>query len=305
MRNITNVNNILSSRSIDNGGDLNQLTADLPLNLVLDDTTNDSINLGGLNSYGGSGKIIKVNSNNDGLEYANETDTVHTAQTPIVIINGVIGLNGIAGYGSSIGQRLLIRTNANNTALEYFPQPDFITGVTSPLAISNTGVISLSGLSNFGGAGKIIKVNSSNNGFEYSNEQDISGFITASSTDTLTNKSMTYGQLTLRPFDIYYNASVMTANYLSVFKSVSNRCILFSNSNLNYRHGIKHNDSNLEFYISTTNDGVSGTNLIYDISSSGLKLNKCDTVATGNLLINSSGMTKKSVESFTLPTSTG
>jgi hypothetical protein len=74
MRNITNINNILSSRSIDNGGDLNQLTADLPLNLILDDSTNDSINLGGLNSYGGAGKIIKVNINNDGLEYADDNN---------------------------------------------------------------------------------------------------------------------------------------------------------------------------------------------------------------------------------------
>ena len=41
MRNITNVNSILSSRSIDNGGDLNQLTADLPLNLILDETANE------------------------------------------------------------------------------------------------------------------------------------------------------------------------------------------------------------------------------------------------------------------------
>lgn len=85
MRNITNINNILSSRSIDNGGDLNQLTADLPLNLILDDTTNDSINLGNLNSYGTSNQIIKMNSNADGLVYANETDTTYTGGTNIVI----------------------------------------------------------------------------------------------------------------------------------------------------------------------------------------------------------------------------
>jgi hypothetical protein len=93
MRNITNINNILSSRSIDNGGDLNQLTADLPLNLILDDSTNDSINLGGLNSYGGAGKIIKINSDNDGLIYANETDTTYTAGTNINLNGTAINLD--------------------------------------------------------------------------------------------------------------------------------------------------------------------------------------------------------------------
>jgi hypothetical protein len=85
MRNITNLNNILSSRSIDNGGDLNQLTADLPLNLVLDETTNDSINLGNLNSYGISGQVIKVNINADGLEYADDNNTTYTAGSNISI----------------------------------------------------------------------------------------------------------------------------------------------------------------------------------------------------------------------------
>jgi hypothetical protein len=85
MRNITNLNNILSSRSIDNGGDLNQLTADLPLNLVLDETTNDSINLGNLNSYGISGQVMKVNANADGLEWANDDNTTYTGGSNISI----------------------------------------------------------------------------------------------------------------------------------------------------------------------------------------------------------------------------
>ena len=123
MRNITNVNSILSSRSIDNGGDLNQLTADLPLNLVLDDTTNDSINLGNLNSYGGIGKIIKINSNNDGLEYADETDTTYSAGTNINLSGTTINLdttltnlsliNTFKIGGDATSEITLLRNNGN------------------------------------------------------------------------------------------------------------------------------------------------------------------------------------------------
>ena len=56
----------------------------------------------------------------------------------------------------------------------------------------------------------------------------------------------------------------MFSNYLSIFKTYSwqsqDRCILFTNSSEKYRHGIKHNDNNLEFYLSTTNDYFTGLN---------------------------------------------
>ena len=448
-----------SVRSLNGLSDRIDYTVSLPLTMNSD----YNIKLSNLNSYGSANQILKMNGSGTALEYANETDTVHTAQTPIVIINGVIGLNGIAGYGNSIGQRQLIRTNSTNTALEYFPQPDFITGVQSPLAISSSGVISLStlnslgsanqilkmnsggtaleyanetdttytvvspltisnnaislsNLTSYGSANQILKVNSAGNALEYanetdttytggtnitissenvinldsnltnlslintfkvggdatseitllrnngnlfngdylkinsagrvigqntkdtknnilgtdntsgviagtnltktvdtingnitlsstnttytvalpltlsgqnkiglagltsygtdnqilrmngtnsiewSNEQDISNFITASSTDTLTNKSMSYGQITSRPFEVSYSAGLLFANYLGIFKTVDNRCMLFTNSSSNYRHGIKHNDTNLEFYLSTTNDGYTGLN---------------------------------------------
>ena len=134
---------------------------------------------------------------------------------------------------------------------------------------------------------------------------DTSNFITASSTNTLTNKSIFYGQITSRPFEVSYSNSLLFANYLSIFKTVDNRCMLFTNSSFNYRHGIKHNDANLEFYLSTTDDGYTGQNLIYDISTDGLKLNVCNTVTSGNLLINSDGLIKQSSNEFTLPESSG
>jgi hypothetical protein len=116
MRNITNLNNILSSRSIDNGGDLNQLTADLPLNLILDDSTNDSINLGGLNSYGGAGKIIKVNSNADGLEYADDNNTEYTVVSPLTISNNAISLSTLTSLGNA---NQILKMNGTGTALIY------------------------------------------------------------------------------------------------------------------------------------------------------------------------------------------
>ena len=152
-----------SVRSLNGLSDRIDYTVSLPLTMNSD----YNIKLSNLTSYGSANQILKMNSAGNALEFTNETDTVHTAQTPIVIINGVIGLNGIAGYGNTIGQRQLIRTNANNTALEYFPQPDFITSVQSPLAISNTGVISLSTLNGLGSANQILKVNSAGNALEY------------------------------------------------------------------------------------------------------------------------------------------
>ena len=230
MRNITNINNILSSRSIDNGGDLNQLTADLPLNLILDDSTNDSINLGGLNSYGGAGKIIKVNINNDGLEYATETDTTYSAGTNINL-NGTtinlntnltnldtintfkIGLSGIANAstllrnsevlvnddylqinsnGYVVGKSIIETKNAilgtdntsgiiasTNITKSVDPNNGNITLTSTdttytaalPLTLSATNIIGLSGLTSYGNANQILKMNGTNT-IVWSNETD-------------------------------------------------------------------------------------------------------------------------------------
>ena len=239
-----------SVRSLNGLSDRIDYTVSLPLTMNSD----YNIKLSNLNSYGSANQILKMNSAGNALEFTNETDTVHTAQTPIVIINGVISLSTLNGLGS---------------------------------------------------ANQILKVNSAGNALEYSNQQDISNFITASSTTTFTNKSMSYSQISSRPFDIFYNNSLMIANYSSVFKQVSGRCIVFSNNSKKYRHSIKHLDTGLEFYLSVANNGITGTNLIFDISTAGLNLNVCDTVSSGHLLINSSGIIKKSVDSFTLPSSSG
>ena len=137
MRNITNTNEVLSSRSIDNGGDLNSLTADLPLNLVLDETTNDSINLGGLNSYGGAGKIIKVNSNNDGLLYADETDTTYTVALPLTLSGqNKIGLAGLTSYGTD---NQILRMNGT-TSIEWSNETDTTYSGGTNININGTAI---------------------------------------------------------------------------------------------------------------------------------------------------------------------
>ena len=230
MRNITNINNILSSRSIDNGGDLNQLTADLPLNLVLDETTNDSINLGGLNSYGISGQVIKVNSNADGLEYADDNNTTYTGGSNISIdVNNAINLdatltdldsintfkiggnanseitllinNGnlfnddylkINSTGKVIGQNIkdtrnnilgLDNTSGIIASTNMSKEVNTINGnitLTStdttytaalPLTLSATNIIGLSGLTSYGNANQILKMNGTNT-IVWSNETD-------------------------------------------------------------------------------------------------------------------------------------
>ena len=230
MRNITNINNILSSRSMDNGGDLNQLTADLPLNLVLDDTTNDSINLGNLNSYGISGQVMKVNANADGLEWANDDNTTYTGGSNISIdVNNAINLdatltdldsintfkiggnanseitllinngnlfNGdylkINSTGKVIGQNIkdtrnnilgLDNTSGIIASTNMSKEVNTINGnitLTStdttytaalPLTLSATNIIGLSGLTSYGNANQILKMNGTNT-IVWSNETD-------------------------------------------------------------------------------------------------------------------------------------
>jgi hypothetical protein len=230
MRNITNLNNILSSRSIDNGGDLNQLTADLPLNLVLDETTNDSINLGNLNSYGISGQVMKVNANADGLEWANDDNTTYTggsnisidgnnainldatitdldtintfkiggnANSEITLLinngnlfnddylkinstgkvigqnikdtrNNILGLDNTSGIIASTNMSKEVNTINGNITLT---STDTTYTAALPLTLSATNIIGLSGLTSYGNANQILKMNGTNT-IVWSNETD-------------------------------------------------------------------------------------------------------------------------------------
>ena len=137
----------------------------------MDDTTNDSINLGNLNSYGGIGKIIKINSNNDGLEYADETDTTYSAGTNIVISeqNAIssdqkttLTFNSgqkLKGTGTSPAVRDIAYVDSNNDIIFGDSQNNcgfsvangiFFYGDGTPL-ISNLRVFNSSGINNLSG----------------------------------------------------------------------------------------------------------------------------------------------------------
>ena len=74
------------------------LTATLPLEENQSSFNNPIvISMKGLNGFTGAGKVIKINSNNDGLEFLDETDTVYTATNPINITGSVVSLSGLVG----------------------------------------------------------------------------------------------------------------------------------------------------------------------------------------------------------------
>ena len=171
--------------------------------------------------------------------------------------NNILGITNTTGVIAGTNMSKSLNTTTGDITLS---STDTTYTVSLPLTLSAANKIGLDGLTSYGNANQILKMNATGTALEWSNEQDISGFITASSTTTFTNKSMSYGQVTSRPFEVNYPSGLLFANYLSIFKTVSDRCILFSNSSSNYRHGIKHNDNNLEFYLSTTNDNFTGLN---------------------------------------------
>jgi hypothetical protein len=72
---------------------VNTVSCDLPLNLSTNNSSSSTINLGGLNSYGGAGKVMTINSSNDGLEWGDKTDTIYSAGTNINISGTTINLD--------------------------------------------------------------------------------------------------------------------------------------------------------------------------------------------------------------------
>ena len=84
-----------SVRSL-NGLNVDTITADLPVLI-----TNRNITLKGLNGLGTAGQIIKVNSGANGLEYANETDTINTFSSPLVLTGSNVKLGTLTSFGTA------------------------------------------------------------------------------------------------------------------------------------------------------------------------------------------------------------
>ena len=178
------------------------LRVDEPLNLVNDDT----LNLGGLSSYGTTGQVMKVNADADGLVWEDDDDTTYTVVNPLTLSNqNAISLTGLSGFGEA-GQVLRVATGA--TGLEY--SDETVESATTPLVITN-GVIKLNGLSGYGGgigqSGKqqLIRTNANASALEYFDQPDFinsaviplsissNGVISLSTTLTLDRLNMTQG----------------------------------------------------------------------------------------------------------------
>ena len=98
---------------------LNTISGSLPLNFITNNSSSTTINLGGLNSYGGAGKVMKINSSNDGLEWGSDSDNIYTVVSPLAISNNAISLSNLTGFGT-VGQ--FLKVGANNT-LVYGAEP--------------------------------------------------------------------------------------------------------------------------------------------------------------------------------------
>ena len=150
------------------------LTATLPLEENQSNFNNPIvISLKGLNGFTGGGQIIKINSANNALEYATETDTVYTAITPLVInpLNNEISLSGLVGYGTA---GYVLKTNGVSNTVGWAEETDTVYSFTSPLLNNGSNTISLGGLTAFGSgdANKAIIVNGSGTALEYAVQED-------------------------------------------------------------------------------------------------------------------------------------
>jgi hypothetical protein len=119
----------------------------------------------GLNGFGGAAKVIKVNSSNNALEYADDISENITVSLPLLRTGDDIALKGLSTTFQGAGK--VIKINSNNDGLEYADDTSENITVSSPLLRTGDD-IALKGLSTtFQGAGKVIKINSNNDGLEY------------------------------------------------------------------------------------------------------------------------------------------
>jgi len=109
---------------------LNTISGSLPLNFITNNSSSSTINLGGLNSYGGAGKVMKINSSNDGLEWGSDSDNIYTVVSPLTISNNAISLSNLTGFGT-VGQ--FLKVGANNT-LVYGADTNYFTKTSSNIS---------------------------------------------------------------------------------------------------------------------------------------------------------------------------
>jgi hypothetical protein len=147
----------------------NRMLTTLPLEMTQNLFTDPIVmSMKGLNGFGGANKVIKVNSSNNGLIYADDLTENITVSSPLVRTADNISIIGLSTTFSGAGK--VVKINSNNDGLEYADDLNENITVSSPL-VRTADNISIIGLSTtFSGAGKIVKINSSNNGLEYTDD---------------------------------------------------------------------------------------------------------------------------------------
>ena len=97
----------------------NRMLATLPLEMTQTLFTDPIVmSMKGLNGFGGEGKVIKVNSNNNGLEYADDITENITVSLPLLRTDDNIALKGLSTLGVNDANKI-IKVNSAGTELEY------------------------------------------------------------------------------------------------------------------------------------------------------------------------------------------
>jgi len=199
---------------------LNNFTGVLPLEVSQGSTTDPvNISIKGLNGFTAN-KLLKVNSAGTALEYADDTGSnwtisgnniypttasrilVNTTTNPnqygILVLDKEIAIQTSSGSGSSNGLRIIKGTNS---VINYVDNSGnmFWSGAVSNYNFSRKLILNFTGAELSNGTNDFTLPSSTGTLALTSQIPNVSNFITASSTDTLTNKSISYTQLTGTP----------------------------------------------------------------------------------------------------------
>jgi hypothetical protein len=133
-------------------------TATLPLEITDVTSTSSTISMKGLTGFTAN-KILKVNSAGDSLEYADETDTVYTAQSPLLLTGTIFSLSqaafNITGSITDSDYVPFFDTNGNFDRITALNLKSYFTGTQYsaqiPLVLSGTTFeLDFSGLTDYG-----------------------------------------------------------------------------------------------------------------------------------------------------------
>jgi hypothetical protein len=133
-------------------------TAIEPVEITDVTSTSSTIGLKGLTGFTAN-KILKVNSAGDALEYADETDTVYTAQSPLLLTGTIFSLSqaafNITGSITDSDYVPFFDTNGNFDRITALNLKSYFTGTQYsaqiPLVLSGTTFeLDFSGLTDYG-----------------------------------------------------------------------------------------------------------------------------------------------------------